>query len=117
MADRVLFLSWSSPIAGREERSIEVFNEALGYYGRLQQEGRLEGFDVTLFGANARINGYMVLHGSHVQLDAMREEPEFRDILTAASLVVADLDISEGTTGAGIAPDMERYEAQIARVG
>ena len=29
MADRVLFLSWSSPIAGREERSIGVFNEAL----------------------------------------------------------------------------------------
>ena len=73
MADRVLFLSWGAPIAGREERSVEVFNDALGYYGRLQQEGRIERFDVALFGAHAGINGYMVLHGSHDQLDAVEE--------------------------------------------
>jgi hypothetical protein len=117
MADRVLFLSWGAPIAGREERSVEVFNDALGYYGRLQQEGRIEGFDVTLFGANAGLNGYMVLHGSHDQLDAVEEDAEFRDIVTAASLVVADLDTTEGVTGAGIAAEMERYQAQTARVG
>jgi hypothetical protein len=117
MADRVLFLSWGAPHPGREERSIEVFNDALGYYGRMQQEGRIESFDVTLFGANARINGCMSLHGSHAQLDAMIEDPEFRDILAAASLVVADLDTVEGVTGAGIATEMERFTAQIARVG
>jgi hypothetical protein len=117
MADRVLFLSWGAPIAGREERSVEVFNDALGYYGRLQQEGRIERFDVALFGAHAGINGYMVLHGSHDQLDAVEEDGEFRDITTAAALVVADLDITEGVTDAGIAAEMERYQAQTARVG
>ena len=117
MADRVLFLSWGAPTAGREERSVEVFNDALGYYGRLQQEGRIERFDVALFGAHAGINGYMVLHGSHAQLDAVEEDDEFRDITTAAALVVADLDICEGVTDAGIAAEMERYQAQTARVG
>jgi hypothetical protein len=116
MADRVLFLSWGAPIAGREERSIEVFNDALGYYGRLQQEGRIERFEVTLFGANSRISGFMSLHGSHDQLDAVREDDDFRDILAAAGLVVADLDVSEGVTEAAIATEMERYQSQIARV-
>src|SRR4051812_36615105 len=116
MADRVLFLSWGAPIAGREERSVEVFNDALGYYGRLQQEGRIERFDVALFGANSRIGGYMLLHGSHAQLDAVEEDPEFRDVLAAAGLVVADLDVSEGATEAGIATEMERYQSQVARV-
>jgi hypothetical protein len=117
MADRVLFLTWGAPVAGREERSVEVFNDAVGYYGRLQQEGRIERFDVALFGANARTNGYMVLHGSHEQLDAVEEDTEFRDILAAAALVVSDLDVSEGVTDAGIAAEMERYQAQVARVG
>ena len=116
MAERVLFLSWGAPIAGREERSIDVFNDALGYYGRLQQEARIERFDVALLGANARTSGYMVLHGSHAQLDAVAEDPEFRDILAAAALVVADLDLCEGVTDAGIATEMERYQAQVSRV-
>jgi hypothetical protein len=117
MADRVLFISWGAPVPGREERSIEVFNDALGYYGRLQQEARIERFEVVLFGANAHINGYMQLHGSHEQLDAVLEADEFRDVLAAAALVVSALDVSEGVTNAGIAAEMDRYRAQIARVG
>ena len=117
MADRVLLISWGAPIAGREERSVGVFNDALGYYGRMQQEGRIERFDVALFGAHAALNGYMQLHGSHAQLDAIEEDDEFRDIVTAAALVVSDLDVVEGVTDAGIAVEMERYQAQTARVG
>ena len=52
MADRVLFIGWGTPVRGREERALEVFNESLGLYGRMQQEGRIESFDVTLLGAN-----------------------------------------------------------------
>jgi hypothetical protein len=116
MADSVLFISWGAPVTGREERGLEVFNDALGYYGRLQQEARIERFDVALIMGNPRIGGYMVLHGSHAQLDATRQDGEFRDILSAAALVVRDLDVSEGVTDAGIAPEMERYQQQIARV-
>ena len=45
MADRLLFISWGSVVAGREEIALEVFNESVGLYGRLQQDGRIEGFD------------------------------------------------------------------------
>ncbi len=48
MADRILFISWGAPVAGREERGLEVFNDAVGLYGRMQQEGRIESFDVVL---------------------------------------------------------------------
>ena len=117
MGSRLLFISWGQVVRGREEHAVDVFNDGVGLYGRMQQEGRIERFDVALFGAHAGINGYMVLHGSHAQLDAVEEDGEFRDITTAAALVVADLDITEGVTDAGIAVEMERYEAQTARVG
>jgi hypothetical protein len=48
MADRMLFTSWGTVVRGREERALEVFNDILGFYGRLQQEGKIESIDVAL---------------------------------------------------------------------
>jgi len=42
MADRILFIGWGATVRGREERGLEVFNQAVGFYGRCQQEGRIE---------------------------------------------------------------------------
>ena len=114
MADEALFIGWGEVVRGRERKAVEVFNESIEYYGRLQQAGRLERFDVVLLEPNGRHGGYMVLHGTHQQLDAVREDDEFRDVLVAASLVVEELCVAEGATDAGLAPWIERFQAQIA---
>ena len=36
MADAGLFIGWGAPVRGREAKGLEVFTEALAYYGRLQ---------------------------------------------------------------------------------
>jgi hypothetical protein len=116
MADRVLFISWGDPVPGREERATEVFSDAVGFYGRLQQEGRIEAFDACLLEPNGDLNGYFELHASADQLAAVREDGEFRDLMIAASLIVEKLRMATGMTGAAIAPEMERFAAQVARV-
>jgi hypothetical protein len=116
MADRVLFIGWGTAVRGREERSLEVFNEAIGFYGRMQQEGRIEKFDVVLLGANANLNGYIELHGSAEQLAALRESEEYRRNLADASLIVDDLRQIEGFTNEAVAREMALYQESIARV-
>jgi hypothetical protein len=116
MADRVLLISWSSPVRGREERGLEVFNEAIGLYGRMQQGGRIESFDVCILEPNGDLNGYIELRGSTEQLAAVRTSDEFRDLLVGASLIVEGLRVAEGFTGAGLAREMERYQQQVALV-
>jgi hypothetical protein len=116
MADRVLHISWGSPIPGREERGLEVFNEAMGLYGRLQQDGRIESFDVALFAANSDLGGYIALHGTHEQLDAAQQDEDFQRTTIDASLVVADLRIAEAYTNEGVAQEMARYQAAISKV-
>src|SRR4051812_29852016 len=103
MADRVLFISWGPPIAGREERGLEVFNEAIGLNGRMQQDGRIESFNVVLLGPNANLNGYMELHGTAEQLDAVAEADDFRRVMVDAALMVEDLCLVRGAMGEGIA--------------
>ena len=96
MADRVLFISWGENVAGREERGLEVFNEAVGLYGKMQQDGRIESFDVKLLVATGSISGCMELYGSAAQLDAVREDKEFRSMLIDASLIVQQLHVATG---------------------
>src|ERR1700730_8561145 len=114
MADRVLFIGWSTPVRGREERGLEVFNEAIGMYGRMQQEGRIEAFDVVLLGPNGELNGYMEVHGSAEQLPAVREDDEFQRNMIDASLVVDGLRQIEGFTNEEVARQMTRYQESIA---
>src|SRR5437660_9067359 len=103
MADRVLFIGWSTPVRGREERGLEVFNEAIGLYGRMQQEGRIEKFDVVLLAPSGELNGYLELHGSAEQLAAVRESEEFQRSTADASLVVDGLRVIDGFTNEGVA--------------
>ena len=117
MADRMLFIGWGKTIAGREERALEVFNEAIGFYGRCQQEGRIESFDVILLEPHGGgLYGYLELHGSADQLSALREADDFRRQLADASLIVDELGVVGGFANEGIARQMEIYRGAIAQV-
>ena len=117
MADRILFLSWGEVVRGREERAIEVFNESVGFYGRLQQEGRIEGFDVAFLEPHGgNLDGYFTLRGSAEQLAAVREMDEFRRLQVAVGLIVDDMRVVNGLTGEAIAREMEIFTSEIAKV-
>jgi hypothetical protein len=116
MADRVLFIGWETPVRGREERGLEVFNESIGLYGRMQQEGRIEKFNVVLLDPSGDLGGYIELHGSAEQLSAARQSEDFRRTLLDANLIVDRLRIIDGFTNEGVAREMALYQESIARV-
>jgi hypothetical protein len=116
MADRMLFISWGTPVRGLEARGLEVFSEALGLMGRMQQEGRIESFDVALLAPNADINGYVVVHGTTEQIDALREDEEFRRSTADAAMIVDKLRHIEGYTNEGVAQQLAIAQAAIAKV-
>jgi hypothetical protein len=116
MADRVLFISWGAPVAGREERGLEVFNESMGFYGRLQQEGKIEGFDVCILDPNGGLNGYIQLHASNQQLAALRDNEEFLRLTIDASLIVQNLSLAEGSTNERVAQDIAMYQESVSKV-
>jgi hypothetical protein len=116
MADRVLFIGWGTTVRGREQRALEVFNEALGMYGRMQQEARIESFDVTLLGASSVLNGFMTVKGDTAQIQAVQEDEEFKRAIADASLIVEDLNVIAGHTNAGVAGQMAIFADAIAKV-
>jgi hypothetical protein len=116
MADRVLVLSWGQPVRGREQHGLEVFEAAVAYYAEMEHERRIEAFDVMLMQPNGLMNGCMILHGTHAQLDAITEDERFRRLTIDASLVVDDLRITMGYSGAGVQQQMPMYAEAVAHV-
>jgi hypothetical protein len=117
MADRMLFIGWGESVPGREERGLEVFNEAIGILGRMQQEGRIEKFDVVLLGPNGgSLDGYMEVHGSAEQITAVKEDDEFQRNTVDAAQIVRGLRHVDGMVNAGVAEAMEMYAESISKV-
>jgi hypothetical protein len=116
MADRVLFVSWGMTARGREERGLEVFNESVGLYGRMQQDGKIEGFDVCLMDPNGTLDGYVQVRGSAEQLATLMADEEWRRNMADASLIVDDLRVTGGSINEGVARDMALYQEAIGKV-
>ena len=116
MADRVLLTSWGEVVRGREEHALEVFNEVLGFYGRLQQEGRIEAFDVVLLEPSSGVNGYVQVQASADQIAALREDEAYQRIIIDSALVVDDLKVVEGYANEGVARQIALYQERISHV-
>jgi hypothetical protein len=116
MADRVLVISWGEPVEGREERGLEVFNEALGLCGRLQQDGKIESFDVVILDPAGDMSGYLEIHGSAEQINALDDNDEFTRNTIDASLIVKNLRHTRGYTNEGVARQMALYQEAVGKV-
>jgi hypothetical protein len=116
MADRMLLITWGPAVRGREERALEVFNEALGLLGRMQQDGRLESFDVALMRPNTHMSGCMLIKGTGAQIDALQDDSDFLRNTTDAEMIVENLHHCEGFTGDGVARMIEMFRESAAKV-
>jgi hypothetical protein len=116
MADRVLTISWGAVVRGAEERGLEVFNEALGLMGQMQQDGRIESFHVVLMSPDGDIGGYIEIQGSAEQIASVRNDEAFLRNTIDADLVVENLRHGTGYTNEGIAKIMGMYQEAIAKI-
>jgi hypothetical protein len=114
MADSILFLGWGNPVRGRESQAINVFQESVEYWGRLQSEGTIEGLQVALLGPHGGdLNGFAVLQGEAEALDEVRRSEEFQVLITRANLIVDSLGVVPGVIGDELGAQLSRAQGQL----
>jgi hypothetical protein len=117
VADAGLFIGWGEVVRGREERAIQVFNESVQYYGGLQQEGRIESFEVCLLEPHGGdLQGFVLLRGTQEQMDAVLADEEFERQLTRANLIVEGLGIVSAALGEELGRQMSVYQNEVAEL-
>ena len=118
MAERAMFIGFGQPVRGREERAVEVFNEFVGMFGRMQSDGRIEGMDVCLLDPHGgELGGFFMVHGSQAQCSALNDDEEFRRAVIDATLIAEDFGVVPARTGEAVGPEMAMYTEAIKKVG
>lgn len=114
MAGEALFVGWGQIVRGREKRGLGVFQESVEYYGRLQQEGQIEKFDVFLLAPHGGdLAGWAMLHGEPSKLSQVRFSDEFTRLITRAGSVVDNIGVVIAYTGDALAKQMGVF-AEVA---
>lgn len=117
MADAGLFIGWGAPVRGREAKSLEVFGEALAYYGRLQQEGVIESFETAILEAHGGdLQGFVLVRGSEEGLARLRVDDEFVRLTSRASLIVEGLGVIGAAIGDGLEDAIGTYQQAISEL-
>jgi hypothetical protein len=112
MAGEALFLGWGSVVRGREQRSLEVFQETIEYYGRLQQEGKIDSFEPVLIALHGGdLGGFVLLRGERGKLDAVRSSEEFERMVTRAGAVVDNVGVINAYTGESLGQLLGHFQA------
>ena len=96
-------------------KALGVFNEALAYYGRLQQEGAIESFEpVLLTPHGGDLAGFLLVRGERGKLEALKVTDEFARINARANMIVESLGVIDASIGASLAAAMGTFAAQVA---
>src|ERR1700692_2570097 len=117
MAEAGLYSGWGAPTRGREKHALDVFNESMQYYGRLQQEGKLENVEVAILNTTGGdVGGFFLLRGTAQQVDSLRRDEEFQDLLNRVQLIADGLRITDAIVDEGIAQQISRFDKVIGQL-
>jgi hypothetical protein len=114
MAGEALFIGWGAVARGREKQALQVFQESMEYYGKLQQDGRIESFDVFLLAPHGGdLVGFVVLRGERQALAELRFSDEFETLIARATAIVDSPGVIPAYSGEVLAQQMGRFQ-QVA---
>jgi hypothetical protein len=100
VAGEALFLGWGEVVRGREQLALQVFQESIAYYTKLQEDGKIDSFEPVLLEPHGGdLAGFIIMHGDQSSLDSIRSSPEFQKLTYRASAVVDGIGVVGAYTG------------------
>lgn len=112
-----LFIGWGPAVHGREQQALQVFNEALEYFGGLQQQGQIEAFEpVALEPHGGDLYGYLLVRGDPESLSRVRASEEFRRIIQRGGLVVENMGVVTAFVGDDLNQQFASFQQQVSEL-
>lgn len=118
MADDVIFTGWGSVVRGREQQALAVFQETVAFWGRQQQDGRIESFEPILLEPHGGdLAGFILVRGTRAELDAIRADDAFRRLIVRAGAIVDDLGVVAGYGDGALAQQLASFSEAANELG
>ncbi|HEU4643215.1 MAG TPA: hypothetical protein VFS44_12245 [Gemmatimonadaceae bacterium] len=118
MPDAALFIGWGPAVRGREKQALQVFDEVVAYYTRLQQSGEITSFEpVALEPHGGDLDGFLLIHGDRDRLARLRTSEEFLRLNIRGSLVVDRLGVVTAWVGDELRKQFADFGEQAGTLG
>jgi hypothetical protein len=110
MADFGLFVGFGWPVRGREQNAAKVFNEAVEFWTRLQNDGEVESWNaVFLEPHGGDLGGFFLVWGERDKIAQIRAGEDLARLATRAQLIVENFGIVGAETGDRIGAQMQVF--------
>lgn len=114
MAGEALFIGWGEVVRGREKKSLDVFQDAIAYYGKLQEEGKIDSFDVFFLAPHGGdLGGFAILKGDRAKMAEVRFSEDFERLTARAAAVVNNVGVIPAYSGGVLAEQVAIFQ-QVA---
>ena len=114
MAGEALFIGWGEVVRGREKKSLDVFQDAIAYYGKLQEEGKIDSFDVFFLAPHGGdLGGFAILKGERAKMAEVRFSEDFERLTARAAAVVDNVGVIPAYGGDALAQQVAIFQ-QVA---
>jgi hypothetical protein len=112
-----LVIGWNRPTIGREGVAAELFANTQGYLEKQVKANKLTSFEPVFLEAHGGdFNGFWLVKGTHQQIDQLRREDEFVDIVMRALHCVDGFGVNGAYSGQQLIGEMmTRWTKQIPR--
>jgi hypothetical protein len=114
MAEAALCQVWGTTVPGREKQALNVYNEAMQWWAGLQQDGKIERFDVALLTpSGGDVAGFLLARGTAEQIDSLRRSKEYQQQLLRVQLVASHLRVNDAYVDEGLAQILSQAQEVI----
>jgi len=118
MAKGAIFIGWGDLFPGYREEGLKVFNEAVQFNMRMQQQGEIENFEPVLLDYHGGdLAGFILIRGDREKLSRLRMNPEFESRNAKAALVVSNFGVIDAFIGDELQRRLADYQKQVSELG
>ncbi|MFC0215524.1 hypothetical protein ACFFK0_24320 [Paenibacillus chartarius] len=108
-----LIVGWGEIIPGREKAAQATLQHAMQYCVRLQQEGKIDRFEVVVLEPHGSdLNGFVLITGDKETVARLRVEDEFVEVMVGVQLVHRNVRVVGAYTGAGLQSLFKMWDEQ-----
>ena len=111
-------VAWGKVRDGREKQALELFQDAVTYYGKKMADGKVTYFEpfFLLTGDQSENTGFFIVKAPIAEIFTILDEEEFKQLNTRAYSLLDHFRIDLLTVGEGIEAQLKRYEKSLTLV-
>ena len=118
MSEAGVWVAWGIPARGRESQALALLKSSLTtYLEQLSADGRIERFDAAILRPQTtELGGFILIQGTHDQIEALRTDQGFQTWATQIQLVADKVGIVDAWVGDGLSDAFALYEDALKKL-